>query len=160
MYHFAILTYLKHNLIKLSHQYNFFKLGFNLIGYYYFMNTTTNDPHLQSIELNDTLFKKITKTTLTQIEYIYLSANPSLSKNQIDYLFLQNIDNVNINLLRNKKCPKDKIDQFLALNDKIYNIAIAHNEKVEKEVYDKLLALNDFDVTCSLEYIQSIKKGL
>jgi len=124
------------------------------------MNTTTNDPHLQSIELNDTLFKKITKTTLTQIEYIYLSANPSLSKNQIDYLFLQNIDNVNINLLRNKKCPKDKIDQFLALNDKIYNIAIAHNEKVEKEVYDKLLALNDFDVTCSLEYIQSIKKGL
>jgi len=124
------------------------------------MNTKKNNQYLKTIKLNDTIFKEITAKTLSEIEYIYLSSNPSLNQNQINYLFIKTIDSVNINLLRNKNCPKNKIEEFLALNDKIYNIAIAHNKALDKVVYDKLFFLNDFDVTASLEYTQSIKKGL
>lgn len=124
------------------------------------MNTKKHNQLLKTINLNDTLFKEITAKKLSEIEYIYLSSNPSLNQNQINFLFMQNIDNVNINLLRNKNCPRNKIEEFLTLNDKIYNIAIAHNEALDIEIYDKLLLLDDIDVTSSLEYIQSIKKGL
>ena len=124
------------------------------------MNTKKHNQLLKTLNLNDILFKEITAKTLSDIEYIYLSSNQSLNQNQINFLFMQNIDNVNINLLRNKNCPKNKIEEFLTLNDKIYNIAISHNEDLDIKIYDKLLSLNDIDVTTSLEYAQSIKKGL
>jgi len=105
-------------------------------------------------------FEKIIAMNLSDLEYVYLSSNPSLSSILIEKLFEKNIDNVNINLLRHTNCPQNKLNEFLALNDKIYNIAIAHNQALSDFMYKKLLALDDIDVNLSLEYTQSIKKGL
>jgi len=75
---------------------------------------------LRTIKLNSTLFDEIIASSLSQIEYIYLSSNTTLNQEQIHYLFMLKIDGVNINLLKNKLCPKERIEQFLLLNDKIY----------------------------------------
>jgi hypothetical protein len=105
---------------------------------------------LKSTSLLDESFQKFTTTSLTEIEYIHLSANPSLTTIQIKRLFEQQIDNVNINLLKNTKCPATKIEEFLLLNDKIYNITIAHNENLSEKIYQKLYDIHDSDIDLSL----------
>ena len=107
---------------------------------------------LKSVKLNDKIFEKFINSSLTKVEYIYLSSNSTLNQEQIRSLFLKNVDNVNINLLRHSLCPKDKIKEFIKLNDKIYNIAIAHNKSLDQSIIRKLANLNDTDVTISLKF--------
>jgi len=116
------------------------------------MNKKYNKEQLSSQLFLEYEFDKIKKAVLSDIEYIYLSSNPTLSQSQIKYLFLKNIDNVNINLLRNSNCPQIKIVEFIQLNDKIYNIAIAHNPSINQEIIQKLIDFNDKDVNMSLEF--------
>lgn len=114
------------------------------------MNKHNNE--LNSIELTNKLFNQLINSSLSKIQYISLSSNPTLNTEQIKCLFLEDIDNVNINLLRNKNCPENKIEEFLLMNDKIYNIAIAHNEHLSQKHITILSDLNDPDVQFSLEF--------
>lgn len=107
---------------------------------------------LRFSKLTDELFNELISSELSVAQFIYLSSNQSLSHKHIDYLFSQNIENVNINLLRNKNCPKREIENFLLLKDKIYNIAIAHNTNLSQVHLNKLLSFADKDVTMSLEF--------
>lgn len=116
------------------------------------MNKKYNKEQLSSQLFSECEFDKIKKVILSDIEYIYLSSNPTLSKSQIEYLFLKNIDSVNINLLRNRNCPQGKVLKFIQLNDKIYNIAIAHNLSISKDVIKMLTLFNDSDVNVSLKF--------
>jgi len=115
------------------------------------MNKKYNKKQLSSHIFTDREFDSIIKLVLSDIEYFYLSSNPHLTESQIDWLFLQDIDSVNINLLRNKNCSKTKIEKFINLDDKIYNIAIAHNRTISQDIITKLIAFNDTDVKCSLK---------
>ena len=112
----------------------------------------TGQQKLKSILLTDEIFTQIINSSLSDIEYIYLSANPHLTQSQIDYLFSKNIDSVNVNLLRNANCSKTKIETYNNLDDKIYNIAIAHNKTISQDIIAKLIAFNDADVNYSLKF--------
>jgi len=107
---------------------------------------------LKYIELKNDMFDKILDSGLTNIEIIYFSSNLSLNKNNINKLFDLEMENANINLLRNDNCPEERLDEFIALKDKIYNIAIAHNRSLSKINIEKLLKLNDTDVNISLQF--------
>ncbi|MCJ8326535.1 MAG: hypothetical protein MJK08_05470 [Campylobacterales bacterium] len=106
---------------------------------------------LKTIKLSKKVFEEIISKA-EKVDLIYLSFNTSLSELMIIKLFSYNIDNVNINLLRNKNTPLHIIENFLSLNDKIYNITIAHNENITLSVQNKLKELNDIDVNNSMEY--------
>ena len=116
------------------------------------MNTKYNKEQLSSQLFSEDEFNKIQNSILSDIEYIYLSSNSTLSQSQIEYLFLKNIDSVNINLLRNRNCPQIKILEFIQLNDKIYNIAIAHNLSISQDIIKRLISFNDSDVDISLRF--------
>jgi hypothetical protein len=107
---------------------------------------------LKYIKLSNGNFEKLLSLNLHEIEIIYLSSNPSLTTAQIEKLFKKNIDNANINLLKNSQCPTLALEKFLKLNDKIYNIAIASNEALEKNIFNMLEQLNDFDINLALAY--------
>jgi len=113
---------------------------------------TTRIEVLKYIELKNDMFDKILDSGLTNIEIIYFSSNLSLNKNNINKLFDLEMENANINLLRNDNCPEERLDEFIALKDKIYNIAIAHNRSLSKINIEKLLKLNDTDVNISLQF--------
>ena len=115
---------------------------------------------LKHIILDDTIFDKLQRLNLSDVEYIYLSSNPSLNSNQIEKLFKKNIENVNINLLKNSNCSEEKIKEFLAQEDKIYNIAIAHNENLSNEIFDKLINEDNIDINLSLGYNQATPKEI
>jgi len=115
---------------------------------------------LKNIDLTDTIFDKFINIGLSDIEYIYLSSNLSLTQKQIDFLFTKNIDNVNINLLKNKNCDKGQINKFLKLNDKIYNITIAHNQNISEKIFYQLSKLEDFDVNITISMNSSTPKDL
>jgi len=115
---------------------------------------------LKHIILDDTIFNKLLASNLSDVEYIYLSSNPSLNSNQIEKLFKKNIENVNINLLKNSNCSEEKIKEFLAQEDKIYNIAIAHNENLSNEIFDKLINEDNIDTNLSLGYNQATPKEI
>ena len=83
-------------------------------------------------------------------ELKFLALNESINQMIQKKLFEKNIDNANINLLKNKNCPKDKIEEFLKLQDKIYNISIAHNTTLPTQLYLYLFSLDDYDVNLSL----------
>jgi len=113
-------------------------------------DTNLKSTFLKSITLTDEIFEKIISSSLTKLDYFSLSLNNTLTTAQIEKLFEKNIDNVNINLLKNENCPLKKIEEFLLLKDKIYNITIAHNNNLTEELYQKLFSLDDFDVDLSL----------
>ena len=113
--------------------------------------------YLKEVKLNENNFSSILKKA-NKIDLIYLSFNKTLSLNMINILFEKNIENVNINLLKNSLCPILQINKFLELNDKIYNITIAHNENLLEETYKRLISLNDIDVNISLEFTKN--KGI
>lgn len=115
---------------------------------------------LKSIVLDDTIFDKLMSSCLSEVEYIYLSSNPTVNSNQIENLFKKNIENVNINLLKNPNCNEEKIQNFLALNDTIYNIAIAHNENLSNAIFKDLEALNDLNINLSLGYNHATPKEI
>ena len=104
---------------------------------------------LKVIELTDVLFISLF-ADLDDVNIIYLSMNNTLDMKMIDQIFDKNIDNANINLLKNSNCSKERINQFIKQNDKIYNISMAHNTNLENELYEYLYALNDYDVNLSL----------
>ncbi len=104
---------------------------------------------LKVIELTDVLFISLF-ADLDDVNIIYLSMNNTLDMKMIDQIFDKNIDNTNINLLKNSNCSKERINQFIKQNDKIYNISMAHNTNLENELYEYLYALNDYDVNLSL----------
>jgi len=113
---------------------------------------------LKHIKLNDEVFTKLLSKELDEIDIIYLSSNPTLTTTQINILFEKNIDNANINLLKNSNCPSSQLEKFLSLHDKIYNIAIASNEVLEKEMFHKLLQFDDLDVNIALAYNSATPK--
>lgn len=115
---------------------------------------------LKNIKLSDEIFEKVISSNLTDVEFIYLSSNDTLRKEQIDSIFEQNIENANINLLKNKNCSIEKIEEFLDKKDKIYNITIAHNLSLSDVIFNKLLELDDFDINLSLSYNQSTPKDI
>ncbi|MEA3512596.1 MAG: hypothetical protein U9R37_03245 [Campylobacterota bacterium] len=106
---------------------------------------------LKYINLTDELFEKLCKD-IGDIDVVYLSSNETLTKEQIEVLFLFEIDSVNINLLKNKNCSMEKIKEFLEKDDKIYNITIAHNTALDESIYVKLEKLHDFDVDITLAF--------
>jgi len=120
------------------------------------MNIEYNKLMLSTKKFNDFEFEELITSSLSDLQYIYLSSNPFLSQQHIEYLFLQNIDAVNINLLRNKNCSKNRINEFLTFKDKIYNIAIAHNQCIDINMIQQLLDFDDKDVTMSLKLNNSI----
>ncbi len=115
--------------------------------------------YLKELVLNDEIFSGILKEA-KNIDLIYLSFNLTLTKNMINVLFEKNIENANVNLLKNSLCSHLKIREFLLLKDKIYNICIAHNENLHTSVYEELFLLNDYDVNISLFFNNSIPKEL
>lgn len=115
---------------------------------------------LKSIKLDDNIFTKLYNLKLSDVEYIYFCSNPTLKEKQIDILFEKEIENANINLLKNKNCSLYFIEKFLKLNDKIYNITIAHNEKLNDDIFAQLSALNDFDVDIALSFNPSTPKTI
>jgi len=122
--------------------------------------TELKKEYLQNTELTTEAFKRILNTTLEDIDIIYLSANSSLTSEQISILFGKEIDNANINLLRNSNCPLENINQFLEKNDKIFNIAIASNETLPSEIFEKLLSNNDFDVKIAIAFNTNTPKDI
>lgn len=119
-----------------------------------FANKTHRDKILKNTDIDDEIFLFLTKE-LTDIEIVYLSSNNSLTTSYIDKLFEYNIDNANINLLKNKHCSRAKIIEFLDKNDKIYNITISHNICLDELVFHKLEELDDFDVDIALSFNQN-----
>jgi len=115
---------------------------------------------LKHIILDDITFDKLQRSNLSEVEYIYLSSNPTLNSNQIEKLFEKNLENANINLLKNSNCSEEKIEEFLALNDKIYNIAIAHNENLSTTIFEQLISQDDIDINLSLGYNQATPKEI
>jgi hypothetical protein len=115
---------------------------------------------LKHIELKEQIFSKLLSSNLSDVEYIYLSSNPTLNSNQIEQLFEKNIENANINLLKNLNCSEEKIKEFLDLKDTIYNIAIAHNENLSDAIFKDLEALNDLNINLSLAYNPSTPKEI
>ncbi len=115
---------------------------------------------LKHIILDEIIFDKLLSSNLSDVEYIYLSSNPTLNSNQIEQLFEKNIENANINLLKNPNCSEEKIKEFLALKDKIYNITIAHNENLSSTSFEHLKNLSDIDINLSLAYNQSTPKEI
>lgn len=107
--------------------------------------------YLKTTVLDDTTFNEF-YNSLEDVELIYLSLNASLTQEMINQLFEKSIDNININLLKNKVCPKEKIEHYLTLNDKFYNIALAHNESLSLAQFYKLLRHLDLDVNISLAF--------
>ncbi|MEA2051056.1 MAG: hypothetical protein U9O56_10065 [Campylobacterota bacterium] len=105
---------------------------------------------LKNTQLTDEIFNKFIDKSVSDIEYIYLSSNLSLSTTQIDFLFDQNIDGVIINLLKNENTQDKYIEKYLNQNDKIYNISIAHNKNLKQKVFEKLYSYDDFDVYIEL----------
>ncbi|MEA3497879.1 MAG: BRCT domain-containing protein [Campylobacterota bacterium] len=115
---------------------------------------------LKNSNLTDELFDILLKNNLSDSQIVYLSSNSSLNTTQIDKLFNFNIDNVNINLLKNGKCQIEKINKFLEKNDLVYNIAIAHNSNLSEEFFDKLKELNDINIDITLCYNQKTPKNI
>lgn len=107
---------------------------------------------LKYIELNNEIFEKLISLNLEEVDFIYLSSNPTLQTTHIEKLFEKNIDNVNINLLKNPNCSTSKIEEFLEQNDKIYNITIASNEALEENIFQTLFQQDDFDVNLALAF--------
>ena len=105
---------------------------------------------LKYVDLNDEIFNKLVTSNLSDEDIVYLSLNSSISVIQINKLFEFNIENANINLLKNGNCPKAKIEEFFNKNDLIYNIAIAHNENLDEYFFEKLLMLEDINIEMSL----------
>lgn len=104
---------------------------------------------LKVIKLDNQLFENIIND-INDIEIIYLSTNKSLTSEMIDIIFEKNIDNANINLLKNSNCSKIQLDRFIKENDKVYNIAMAHNENLDDHEFNKLFHVHDLDVNISL----------
>lgn len=115
-------------------------------------NKTSRIEVLKHIELKKDMFDKILDSELTNVEIIYFSSNPSLSQQNINKLFDFEIENVNINLLRNDNCTEERLNEFIALKDKIYNISIAHNKSLNRISIQKLIEFKDEDVTMSLKF--------
>lgn len=115
----------------------------------FLLNKTTKKELLKVIHLDDELFIKITNN-LDEIGFIILASNNSLTTTMIDTIFCKNIDNANINLLKNKNCSKQKIDTYIKENDKVYNIALSHNEALDEDEFNKLFHAKDLDVNISL----------
>ncbi len=116
--------------------------------------------HLTKEQLSNNLFtnnnfNKLLHSNIQKSDLIYLSSNTTLKQTQINSLFDLQIDNININLLKNSNCPNNKIKEFLSLNDKIYNITIAHNENLDYEIFEELINLDDIDVDISLVFNKS-----
>jgi hypothetical protein len=107
---------------------------------------------LKSITLTSEIFDKLISSNLDDTQFVYLASNQTLNTQQINTIFKHNIENANINLLKNKNCSIEKIEEFLNQNNKIYNIAIAHNENLKADIFEKLLALDDLDISLSLSY--------
>lgn len=112
-------------------------------------NKNLKKEFLKKAVLTQELFDKLFKN-LDDINMIYLSSNLSLSEKMIYDILQKDIDNANINLLKNANCPKDKIEEFLKKQDKIYNISIAHNISLPSQLYLYLFSLEDYDVNLSL----------
>jgi hypothetical protein len=114
----------------------------------YFENFKTDI--LKNIKLDYALFEKITALIEDEVDFVYLCLNQTLDSEMISDILEKNIQNANINLLKNQHCPKKSIEEFLQMNDKILNIAIAHNEALSQEQFELLYELNDLDIDISL----------
>lgn len=115
-----------------------------------FENKNIFNEILKTIQLSELNFNTLIKKDLTKAQLVYLSSNKSLTLNHIKILFEYDIENININLLKNKNCPKEFILSFLNKDDLIYNIAIAHNEALDDTVYKNLFEKNDLNIDISL----------
>ncbi|MEA3353462.1 MAG: hypothetical protein U9Q33_06585 [Campylobacterota bacterium] len=107
---------------------------------------------LKYIPLSNERFDTLVSQELTPVQIVYLSSNNTLNKEQITYLTKLNIENANINLLKNSECPKEIIEKFFHMNDLVYNIAISHNENLEAKKYQTLYELEDLNIDISLGY--------
>lgn len=114
---------------------------------------------LKNMILDAVLFNEF-YDTLDDVELIYLSQNNSLTTPMICRLFDKSLDNVNVNLLKNRRCPLEMIESFLKLNDKVYNIALSHNGSLNTMQFYKLLEKLDLDVNISLAFNKATPKEI
>ncbi len=115
---------------------------------------------LKNSHLSDELFDILINSNLTDVELIYLSSNNSLISTQIDKIFTYDIDNANINLLKNTECSKNKIKEFLQKDDLVYNIAIAHNISLDNEIFEQLNLMDDINIELTLCYNVTTPKDI
>lgn len=115
--------------------------------------------YIQNTILDAVIFSEFLNC-LNDVELIYLSLNKSLTTAMIKQLLKKSLDNVSINLLKNRRCPLTQIDTFLARNDKVFNIAIAHNQSLSNTQYHRLFHLMDLDVNISLAFNPSCPKEI
>ena len=115
---------------------------------------------LRNSYLSDELFDTLINSNLEDVERVYLSSNTTLKCEQIDKIFTFNIDNANINLLKNSKCSQNKIKEFLQKDDLVYNIAIAHNISLDNEIFEQLSQINDINIDITLCYNKTTPKDI
>ena len=115
---------------------------------------------LKNSLLSDELFDILINSKLSDLETIYLSSNNSLNTNQIKKIFIYDIDNANINLLKNINCSQNIIEQFLRKDDLIYNIAIAHNTNLNNDIFEQLKLMDDINIDITLCYNQKTPKDI
>ncbi|MEA3289642.1 MAG: hypothetical protein U9Q04_05605 [Campylobacterota bacterium] len=121
---------------------------------------TQKELALKNIPLDDEIFDILVSSNLTPTQLVYLSSNNTLNNKQILKLEKNNIENVNINLLKNKNCPEDIIEKYLELNDLIYNIALSHNISLKNKQYELLFEQNDININISLSFNTNTPKEI
>lgn len=115
--------------------------------------------YIQNTILDAVIFSEFFNC-LNKVEMIYLSLNPTLTTAMIKKLFETSLDNVVINLLKNRRCPLDVIDEYIAKRDKIFNISLAHNPALSLAHYYKLFSQMNLDVNISLAFNPSCPKEI
>ena len=115
---------------------------------------------LKNSFLSDELFDTLINSNLEDVELIYLSSNTTLNYEQIDKIFTYDIDNANINLLKNSKCSIIKIKEFLQKDDLVYNIAISHNISLDDDIFEQLKLMNNINIDITLCYNKTTPKDI
>jgi hypothetical protein len=115
---------------------------------------------LRNFPLDDKLFEMLMGYSLSDPHLAYLSSNTSLTQEHIEKLFEFNIDNVNINLLRNPLCKRSRLEEFFKKNDLVYNIAIAHNPSLDGILFEKLFETGDINTDLALAQNKNTPKQI
>ncbi|MEA1914179.1 MAG: hypothetical protein U9N30_02585, partial [Campylobacterota bacterium] len=78
---------------------------------------------LQYQKFDDTLFELLMEKISSDMEWIYLSKNSTLSTQMLQKIEEHNIPNATVNVLRHNRVDSNTVNKYLTLRDKIFNIA-------------------------------------
>ncbi|MEA1914608.1 MAG: hypothetical protein U9N30_04745, partial [Campylobacterota bacterium] len=98
----------------------------------------------------DTLFELLMEKISSDMEWIYVSKNSTLSTQMLQKIEEHNIPNATVNVLRHNRVDSNTVNKYLTLRDKIFNIALGHNEALSADQFQILYDTEDYDVHLSL----------